>query len=252
MPGLFPVLGPLWACWTRLPAIGEQLNRNAWSREARNQYLWLLRRMIRLIDADGHLPLDVPLTDDEQSPQAGAGPSALELVGDKGDAAAAAAYLEIHRAAAAEIRAAKSARCVARIGLVRPGGACRRLVAGRAAAHGRLRRRAATSGAVRRRPQNFRRSVAQRNGCDGQPIRPTGAWEELCWQSDKDCDFLELGIELAEGLQLERQIVLAKRDRALLIADIVSAKDRSPHKLRHALSLPFGAARGLAAGNGNA
>ena len=75
--------------------------------------------------------------------------------------------------------------------------------------------------------------------CDGQSVSPIGAWQELCWQSDKKCDFLELGVELAEGLQLERQIVLSKRDNVLLVADVVSAKDREPHRLRHAFSLPL-------------
>jgi hypothetical protein len=75
--------------------------------------------------------------------------------------------------------------------------------------------------------------------CDGKSIRPVGQWQELCWQSDKKCDFLELGIELAEGLQLERQIVHSKRDDVLLVADIVSAKDRTPRKLRHSFSLPL-------------
>ncbi|MEX2092215.1 MAG: hypothetical protein WD971_06035 [Pirellulales bacterium] len=76
--------------------------------------------------------------------------------------------------------------------------------------------------------------------CDGQPVSPIGAWQELCWQSDKKCDFLELGVELAEGVQLERQIVLSKRDNVLLVADVVSAKDRATHKLRHSFSLPLG------------
>ena len=75
--------------------------------------------------------------------------------------------------------------------------------------------------------------------CDGQSISPIGAWQELAWQSDKKCDFLELGVELAEGVQLERQIVLSKRDNVLLVADIVSAKDGAAHKLRHSFHLPL-------------
>ena len=51
---------------------------------------------------------------------------------------------------------------------------------------------------------------AMQTTCDGQSVSPIGGWQELCWQSDKKCDFLELGIELAEGMQLERQIVLSK------------------------------------------
>ncbi|MEX2092491.1 MAG: hypothetical protein WD971_07425, partial [Pirellulales bacterium] len=53
---LLPVLGPLWACWTRCQTIGHELHRGAWSRDAENQYLWLLRRTIRLVDGDARLP----------------------------------------------------------------------------------------------------------------------------------------------------------------------------------------------------
>jgi hypothetical protein len=80
--------------------------------------------------------------------------------------------------------------------------------------------------------------------CDGRPVGPVGAWEELCWQTDKNCDFLEVGVELADGLRLERQIVLAKLDRVLLLADIVLTSDRTPRELRHSLNLPL--ARGAA------
>ena len=167
--------------------------------------------------------------------------AALELVGDKGDAAAAAAAISksiVPRQL--EVRPQARARCVARIGLVLPGRARRRLVARDAAADRRLRRRAAASGAL----ASAAARCSPAHGpcetiCDGQSVSPIGGWQELCWQSDKKCDFLELGIELAEGLQLERQIVLSKRDNVLLVADIVSAKDRAPHKLRHSFSLPL-------------
>ena len=98
---------------------------------------------------------------------------------------------------------------------------------GVAAVDGRLCRRAAANGTLRRRAQAIRRRWTMETVCDGHSIRPVGTWQELCWQSDKKCDFLELGIELGEGLQLERQIVLSKRDNVLVMADIVSSKDRT-------------------------
>ena len=162
-------------------------------------------------------------------------------MGDKGDAAAAAVAISksiVPRRL--EVRPQARARRVARVGLVLPGGARQRLVAVDAADHGRLRRRAAAGRAVRRRLQDSSPAHGPcRPSCDGQSVSPIGGWQELCWQSDKKCDFLELGIELAEGMQLERQIVLSKRDNVLLVADVVSAKDRAPHKLRHSLSLPL-------------
>ena len=55
----------------------------------------------------------------------------------------------------------------------------------------------------------------------GQPLAPVSNWESNCWYSDEEVDYLELEIELAGGVKLERQIVLAREDRFLLLADAV-------------------------------
>ena len=56
---------------------------------------------------------------------------------------------------------------------------------------------------------------------DGEPVRPQSDWESLCWMSDKDVDYLELEIELTAGLRVQRQMLLAREDRFLLLADAV-------------------------------
>ena len=58
-----------------------------------------------------------------------------------------------------------------------------------------------------------------RTTCDREPVSVVGEWEQFCWQSDKKCDYLELGIELSHGLRLERQLLLARDDRVLFLAD---------------------------------
>ncbi len=58
---------------------------------------------------------------------------------------------------------------------------------------------------------------------DGVPAPPRGNWEEVCWVSDADCDYLELEIELAGSVRIERQMLLSRRDRFLYLADAVSA-----------------------------
>jgi hypothetical protein len=52
---VLPVMGPLWACWTRARLIGDRFRRGAWSRDAEAQYQWLVRRMIRIVDGDSRL-----------------------------------------------------------------------------------------------------------------------------------------------------------------------------------------------------
>jgi hypothetical protein len=240
---LLSVIGPLWACWTRARTIGERLHRNAWSRDAETQYQWLLRRMIRLIDADGRVSLfDVSLPDDEEQPSlVPILSTALALVGDKGDCAAAAEAVS----KSVVPRVLKfSRKNLPDASLDSAWSALAVLASGWSPSSPRLEvdfsdellRIDLHVGGVRLLAGGWTTETR----CDGQPIRPIGTWQELCWQSDKKCDFLELGVELAEGLQLERQLVLSKRDQVLLIADVLSSKDRTPHELRHALSLPLG------------
>lgn len=236
---ILPGVGPLWACWTRCEAIGQRLRGGAWSRDAENQYLWLLRRMLRLVEGDGRLSLFDDATED--------GPDltpifaeAMRLVGDKGDAAASAQVFpkslvprklkfDRHKVPDASLESAWACLAVAARDWEPQSP---RIVVSFADDPLSLE---LSLGAQKVLVGKWTAETI----CDGRPVRPTGAWQELCWQSDRKCDFLELGVELTEGLQLERQIVLSKRDNVLLVADVVSAKDRSEHKLRHSFSLPL-------------
>ena len=72
---------------------------------------------------------------------------------------------------------------------------------------------------------------------DGQPAPPTSAWDALCWVSDDDVDYLELELELGEGLRVQRHMLLARRDRFLLLADAVLAA--RPAAIRYQGVLPL-------------
>jgi hypothetical protein len=56
---------------------------------------------------------------------------------------------------------------------------------------------------------------------DGARAAPAGGWREVCWVSDDDCDYLELEIALTESLRVQRQMLLARRDQFLFLADAV-------------------------------
>ena len=56
---------------------------------------------------------------------------------------------------------------------------------------------------------------------NGTAVPPASRWEAVCRFSDRDVDYLELAIELAAGLRLERHVVLGRTDRFLLLADAV-------------------------------
>jgi hypothetical protein len=56
---------------------------------------------------------------------------------------------------------------------------------------------------------------------DGQPRSLTGPWETVCWNSDDDVDFVEVEAALGDGARVQRQILLARQEQVLLLADVV-------------------------------
>ena len=56
---------------------------------------------------------------------------------------------------------------------------------------------------------------------DGRTVPPESAWRQLCWVSDAEADYLEIELTLAGGYRVQRQILLAHRDRFALLADVV-------------------------------
>jgi hypothetical protein len=55
----------------------------------------------------------------------------------------------------------------------------------------------------------------------GRRLEPVSSWEQLCWVSDEEVDYLELEIDLAEGARVQRQLLLAREDGLLYLADNV-------------------------------
>ena len=72
---------------------------------------------------------------------------------------------------------------------------------------------------------------------NGKRLAPQGSWEEVCWFSDEDVDYVELVIDLADGARLERQILLAREELFLLLADNVI--DTAGGKICHRYRLPM-------------
>jgi hypothetical protein len=77
--------------------------------------------------------------------------------------------------------------------------------------------------------------------CDGLQARVVGEWEQLSWETGKRFDYMELGVDLSDGLRLERQLLFARDDRVLFLADIVHSTGEGPRNLRHATCLPLAA-----------
>lgn len=73
---------------------------------------------------------------------------------------------------------------------------------------------------------------------DGQPLRPTGTWEEVCWQSDDDVHYLEIEQDWSEGVKLQRQLLLIREDQCMMLSDAVITQ--RPVAVEYAASLPLG------------
>jgi len=70
-------------------------------------------------------------------------------------------------------------------------------------------------------------------------LRPA-AWKDVCWHSDDDVDYLELETKWSGAWRLERQILLAREDRFLWIADAVIGPDVQSLEYRSVLPLAGG------------
>jgi hypothetical protein len=236
---LLPVLGPLFACWTRARWLGAHLKRGPWSRKAEYQYQWLVRNAIRLADREGRFLLT---RDDPSSPAWSIAlfKTALQLAGDTSDCAAAAAALP-RNAVPQRVPFSADDRPDPSLnsdwsGIAVLAGGWRKddIRLAIAYAEDPLRIELAVGGE--------RMLVGQwlaETSCDGERVGVVGEWDRLCWECDKRFDFLELGIELTHGLRLERQILLGRQDAVLYLADVIVATDRSPRRLQHTLKLPL-------------
>lgn len=213
------LLRPLLACWTRCRALAAASGRKCWSAAAENQYRWLVRGALRLARPDGSQVFSPP------SPEAAGTDllkAALRLGGNKDDGRIAGLVLggknrragkrpskpalpdpAVHSewAATAVLRRAWS-RPSERLTVTYPGQEVRvELGAGR---------------------DVFFSGTWQLDvRLDGRPVAPTTDWEEVCWASDADADYLELQIDLVGGLSVQRHLLLARDDRFLLLADSI-------------------------------
>ena len=75
---------------------------------------------------------------------------------------------------------------------------------------------------------------------DGVRLEPESEWQEVCWVSDDDVDYLELEIFLSAGVRVQRHLLLARQDHFLFVADAVLGEKPGAIAYRSALPLAPG------------
>jgi len=89
------------------------------------------------------------------------------------------------------------------------------------------------------------RSVIWSGPCDsqirigGQTASPTGDWEEVCWHTDEDVSYLELECPLTAGWKVQRQWLLARKDRFLFVADAMISNGVADQQIEYRCTWPL-------------
>ncbi len=226
----------LLACWTRAFAMGREMKRSCFSSNASLQYEWLVRQSLRLLRHDGTPMFPV----DGEGADVDLLQTALRFAGDADDRKIARLVLPgqkkpLRKDAVARVHLPVAAYHSewAGVSVLRPDWSrgCQRL----AVIHDSPAMRVEL---VCGRDVVFSGISNVEVRLQGRAVESASEWRVLCWESDEDMDYLELEKELADGVQIQRQIALAREDRFLLLADAVVS--RQPGPLDYQLTLPLG------------
>jgi hypothetical protein len=226
---------PLLACWTRARSMSRR--EQCWDDAAEAQYSFAVREMLRLADyRGGSLFVDAAAGERKQAARFFA--AVVKLSDDKKNRRALASLgwsdrEATRRGANKPLPSAANHSEWAQVAVLRPD--WKRSSPQLGVAYGeRSFRGELAIGRARLLCGEWPFSVV----VDGRRSAPIDDWEAICWVSDDDVDYLELEIGLDEGLKLQRQLCLARKDRFLFVGDAVLGN--CARSLCHELSLPLG------------
>ncbi len=232
------LLRPLLACWTRCGYLSRAGGVQCFDKQARLQYEWLVRRALQLTRQNGTQVLcaDEPEKGIDQLFDA-----ALMLIGDQEDDAIADQVLPGRKSSRK-----KSQRVVyfpdsaahsewGKIAVLRPnwlrGG--EHLVM---TYHDRTFSTELNCGSSTVWSGRWNMGIS----VDGRLLELRSGWQQNCWYSDDDVDYLELGADLDDGWRIERQVLLAREDHFLMVADVLLGSAEADIEYRNVLPLTDG------------
>ena len=227
---LLPDLRPLLACWSRCRAIG---GKAAWDRESEKQFRLLVLEAIRLSRGDGTQVLS--------EGEAGRWTPklfklALQLVDRQPIAKTAARMLPGGKTRAASQGSIKLKSAVnsewAEIAVLQPawqrGGPKLTLAYAEQRTQIELEHRGKLI---------WSGTWDLEVRLDGTRAELASNWEEVCWMSDADADYVEIEAKLTGGITVQRHVLLARKDRCLLLGDAVLGPRRA--RIEYGSGLPL-------------
>ena len=227
------LLRALLACWTRCGFLGKSMRPYCFTGEAKIQYDWLVLQTLRLSRHDGSQMLS---SDAAGQWSRALLEAALALGGDAEDREIAESILP----------GRKSPQQKSKAKLPSPA------VHSEWATAAVMRRDWTRSSDQLAVAYNDRRLVLELNTSNqtifsglcnpslqfnGEELTIEEDWDEVCWQSDSDLDYIELETKLSQRFKVQRQILLARQDRFLFIADAVMGETSGDISYRHVLPL---------------
>jgi hypothetical protein len=222
----------LLACWTRCHYMGRTMKRNCFTKDAKTQYEWLVRQTMRLCRNDGTQVFSVDSSRDWSPTLLEA---ALTIAEDEDDDEIA-RFILPGRKAPSEPRKPLPPPATtsewAELAVLRRG-------------WDRSSDQLMVSYTKRelRMELNCGSETVFSGICnpdlrvDGRLMQMEQDWEEVCWHSDDDLDYLELEGRFENGWKVQRQMLLARDDRFLMLADAVLGEKSAD--IEHQFTLPL-------------
>lgn len=231
-------LRPLLACWTRCLAVAGGEKQRPFNSHAMRQYHGLVRQSLRMTAPNGA----ELLRPESNAWQPEFLQAALALSDKKKDVAAARQLLgkkllgKSHESSDKQKTPEAPYHCDwSRIGLLRDGWASDNAAMAVNYSNARMQLEAWAEGR-----RLLGGAWATESRIDGVAVEATEDWDETCWFSDHDVDYLELTQILENGVRIDRQILLARRDKFVFLCDNFYGGREAT--LEHMWQLPLGPA----------
>jgi len=75
---------------------------------------------------------------------------------------------------------------------------------------------------------------------NGQREMQLGDWEEVCWFTDKEVDYIEVEAKFGQHAKVQRQAMLFRKERLLVLADALIGTEEGQWQLRSSIPLAHG------------